>query len=267
MLSDFHIHTRFSGDSDADPIAVLDNALAMDMNHFCFTDHQDFDYNYDTYDFNLPTDAYWDYMPKLQERYADRIQLSIGVETGLEPHLGRRLQAFVAAHPYDFVIGSCHLLHGIDPYYPEFWQGKTDRQALEEYFNTIRATLDTCHDFDVYGHLDYVIRYSPNGIVNYNPADYLEQVDDILKKLIYEGKGIEANSGGMYKGAKFPNPHPILLKRYRELGGEILTVGSDAHTPDRVGYGFAQLAEYLKAAGFRYYCVFKERKPVFLPLL
>jgi histidinol-phosphatase (PHP family) len=266
MLADFHTHTRFSGDSEAEPQAVLDAACALGMEYFCFTDHQDFDYNYDDMDFNLPVEDYWKTMPQLKENYNGKLFVSIGVETGLEPHLGERLHEFVKANAYDFVIGSCHLLHGVDPYYPEFWRGKTDRQALEEYFQIIRATLDTCHDFDVYGHLDYIIRYSPNGITNYNPADYLEQVDDIFKKLIYDGKGIEANSGGMYKGAVYPNPHPLLLKRYRQLGGEIITVGSDAHTPDKVGYGFSQLAEYLKEAGFQYYCVFQNRKAKFLPL-
>ena len=265
MLSDFHVHTHFSGDSEADPEAILDHAVSMGMQHICFTDHQDFDYQYET-DFNLPAEAYWAYMPELRDRRAGQIAVSIGVETGLEVPMGARLHAFVSEHPYDFVIGSCHLLNGIDPYYPDFWQDKMDREALELYFSIIRATLDTCRDFDVYGHLDYIIRYSPNGIQNYNPSDYLEQAEDIFKTLIAEGKGIELNTGGMYKGSVFPNPHPLFLKRYRELGGEIITVGADAHKPDLVGYGFPQAAEYLKEAGFRYYCIFKERKPIFLPL-
>ena len=87
MLSDFHVHTRFSGDSEADPEAILDHAVSMGMQHICFTDHQDFDYQYET-DFNLPAEAYWAYMPELRDRRAGQIAVSIGVETGLEVPMG-----------------------------------------------------------------------------------------------------------------------------------------------------------------------------------
>jgi histidinol-phosphatase (PHP family) len=84
--------------------------------------------------------------------------------------------------------------------------------------------------------------------------------------LIEHGKGLECNTGGLRYGLSQPNPSRRILKRYRELGGEIITIGSDAHTPDYLGYGFQECRRFLLRCGFRYYTVFHGRKPEFIPL-
>ena len=95
---------------------------------------------------------------------------------------------------------------------------------------------------------------------------FSEIIDEILKKIISRNKGIELNTGGTYKGMINTNPHPDIVRRYRELGGEVITVGSDAHTADKIGYGFDAAREILIDAGFSYYAVFKDRKPQFIKL-
>ena len=111
-------------------------------------------------------------------------------------------------------------------------------------------------------HLDYAVRYSPEKV--YDPTDFREIIDEILKQILNKGKGIEINSAGLRKGLSHPNPHPFILKRYKELGGEIITVGSDAHNTADIAADFDVIEEILKETGFKYYTIFKNRKPEFV---
>ena len=116
----------------------------------------------------------------------------------------------------------------------------------------------------MYGHLDYAVRYSPEK--SYNPVDFREIIDEILRKIVSLGKGIEINTAGLRKGLSHANPHPFILKRYRELGGEIITVGSDAHNTADIAADFDLAESFLKDAGFEFYTVFRQRKPHFVRL-
>ena len=113
----------------------------------------------------------------------------------------------------------------------------------------------------MYGHLDYVVRYGPTKNANYSYKKYRDIIDEILKKLIGKGKGIELNMSGYKYGLSHPNPTEEILSRYLELGGEILTLGADAHAPEHVAFDYFRLPELLKQAGFHYYTVFEKRKP------
>ncbi len=259
MISDFHNHTRFSGDSEADIDTVIRTAISLNMKELCITDHQDFDYIEDGVRFEIDPLSYYRTLSQYRETYNGKIDLRIGVETGLGKEFASRLHTFVSSVPFDFVIGSSHLVNGTDPYYPVYWENIAPKQAVENYFLSILENLSVCHDFDVYGHLDYVVRYCKAKDFIYSPFDYADLIDLILKKIISCEKGIELNTGGMYKGSRYPNPHPAIIKRYRELGGEIITVGSDAHTPDYLGYRFDYASDLLQECGFHYYCTFKNR--------
>ena len=151
----------------------------------------------------------------------------------------------------------------MDPYYGKIFEGKTDREVYREAFRETLTCLEGVSSFDVLGHLDYVVRYGRNKAREYTYREFSDEIDAILKKVISEGKGLEMNMGGVKYGLGFANPHPDVLKRYRELGGEIVTVGADAHRPEHVAYDFEEAAEILKSCGFHYYTEFKERRPVF----
>ena len=105
-------------------------------------------------------------------------------------------------------------------------------------------------DFDVYGHLDYVVRYGPNKNQFYSYQKYAEVIDEILRTLIQKGKGIELNTAGFKYGLGHAHPTLDILKRYKELGGEILTIGSDGHTPEQIAWEFDIVPSLLKEAGF-----------------
>ena len=265
MLCDFHLHTCFSGDSDTPPARQIEQAIALGMKQICVTDHHDYGVQTQC-DFRLDLDAYFPAMERLRQQYQDQIRIEIGVELGLQCRVGAYLEELAGRYPFDFIIGSSHFIDGQDPYYPEYFQGRSEADAYRRFFESSLKRVQTLDCFDSYGHLDYVVRYGPARNQNYSYEAYQDLIDPILKTLIEKGKGLECNTGGLRYGLGHPNPCEDILRRYRQLGGEILTIGSDAHSPEQVGYGFQTASRLLAACGFRYYTVFHRRKPEFLPL-
>ena len=266
MLWDTHMHTHFSGDSQATPESMIEAARKKGLNGLCFTDHLDLDYLGGSELFIVDFDKYIPKMRELTTRYEGVFPIHTGIELGLQPHLAPRLTQVLCTYDFDFVIGSTHMVHGLDPYYPGYFDNRTEEEGYREYFTATLENIAAFDGFDVYGHIDYVVRYGPNKNKFYSYEKFADVIDEILRTLIDKGKGIEINTGGFKAGLGHPNPTEAILKRYRELGGEIITVGADAHAPEHVGYAFDKVPGILKEAGFKYYTVFKERKPEFLPL-
>lgn len=267
VTADYHLHSSFSGDSDTPMEEMVLAGIRKGLTQMCFTEHQDFDYpvSEETPEgfFDLNPDSYLYEFLKCREKYADKITLCFGVELGLQPRLSRKNAAFSKAHEYDFIIASSHLCNGKDPYYPAFYEGRPQEEAYREYFESILENLKVFGNFDVYGHLDYVVRYGPQKDNGYSYEQYRDILDKILIKLIQDGKGLELNTGGLLHGLREANPCTAILRRYKELGGEIITTGSDAHTPEHIASGFDRAAEMLTDCGFRYYCTFERRTASF----
>jgi len=254
------MHCNFSGDSKAAPEDMILAAIHKGLKGICFTDHIDWDYPGPT-PFSFNGEEYFKTLMPLKEKYQEQLTIHIGVELGLQPHLKERYAAFAAEHEFDQVIGSSHVVHGFDPYYPEYYEGKTEDEAYLEYFESILENLEVFEDFDVYGHIDYVVRYGPNKNKYFSYEKYKTLIDEILRKIISMGKGIELNMSGYKYGLGHPNPTEEILFRYKELGGEILTLGSDAHAPMHVAYDYYRIPRLLKDAGFDYFTVFEKRVP------
>lgn len=266
MYADFHTHTEFSGDCQVPVRVQIERAAALGMKEFCITDHHDYDAGEGGDLFLLDLDSYFPTLRKLKEEYSGRIRVNIGIELGLQAHIKEYLENLEPKLPVDLIIGSCHFIDGKDPYYPSFFEGRTEKDAYVRYFEVSLNRIRCLSCYDVFGHLDYVVRYGPNQNKYYHFSDYQEYIDPILKTLIEKGKGLECNTSGLKYGLGHPNPSEDILRRYRELGGEILTIGSDAHAPQHIGYDFDRIGPLLKACGFRYYTVFHDRKPEFVPL-
>lgn len=262
ITSDFHTHTDFSDDSDQSMEGAILAMLDRGLKAVCFTEHMDMDYP--TGEFLLDTAAYRAALFELKEKYSDRIEVLFGVELGIMDYLAPRLAEYAAQWDFDFIIGSSHLVNGVDPYYPEYFGEHGDRNGILRYFESILANIKSFSDFDVYGHLDYAVRYS--GAKSYNPADFREIILEILRSLISAGKGIELNTAGLKYGLGYAHPHPWILKSYRELGGEIITIGSDGHKAEHYAWEFDKAAEILKNAGFEYYTEFRKRQPKMIKL-
>lgn len=266
MTADYHMHTSFSTDAENPPEEMIRGAIQKGLRTICITDHMDIDFSENPEEFTFDTERYFAVLKPLQEQYRSVIDVRIGVETGLQPHLGETLHRYVNQYPFDFVIGSVHLIEGEDPYNGVLFRNYTDREAYRKAFEETITNIRNNRDFDVLGHIDYVVRYGKNQAKEYSCGEYSDYIDEILNTLIADGKGIELNTAGLKYGLGFAHPHPDILKRYRELGGEILTIGSDAHKPEHTAYAFEKAKEILRESGFRYYTEFKYRKPDFKSL-
>lgn len=262
---DQHMHCRFSGDSETAPEDMIKSSIENGLDGICFTDHLDYDYKEEPGLFDLNLEDYSKYILSLKEKYSSlpNFDVNFGIEVGLQTHLAQKNNDVISSYPFDFVIGSSHVVNGIDPYYTTFYEGRSEDEAYTEYFESIIDNLHTEADFDVYGHIDYVVRYGPNKNQYYSYKKYADVIDEILRLIIYKGRGIELNTAGFKYGLGHPNPCEDILKRYKQLGGEIITVGSDAHKPEHVAYDFHKVPDILHNAGFKYYCVFSQRKPIF----
>ena len=275
ILSDFHTHSSNSGDSDTPMKLQIDAAIKAGITELCITEHMDMgypdppkDHEDEMCDFVLDADRYHKEYTDMKALYEKEPNINIyfGVELGLQDFIVAENAEFASKYPFDFIIASSHLFDRIDPYFPEYWEGKSETAMIRRYFESIYENICLFSNFDVYGHLDYLVRYMKDKDKNYDYKSYSDEIDTILKKLIEMGKGIEINTGGLKNGLMNPNPCPGIIKRYKELGGEIITVGSDAHTPDYIGYRFDVAEEILKDCGFKYYTVFKSRKPEFIKI-
>lgn len=273
FLADYHIHTHQSGDSEAPMEDVIRSAIEKGLSEICITEHMDYDYpilpDVPKGMFEVDTDAYFDEYKKIKAAYKDQIRIKFGIELGLQPHITDLNAKYIEKYSFDFVIGSNHICHGMDPYYPDFYENRNEKEAVREFFESTLENINAFDNFDVLGHLDYLVRYSPTGESGYDYRDYLDVIEAILKTLISKGKGLDVNSKSLYSNPPLSNPNPCkgILNFYRELGGEIITLGSDAHKPGDVARGFDQTISILKSCGFTGFCTYSGRKVAFHDLV
>lgn len=277
IQADMHMHTWFSTDSEACPRDMADEAVRKGLKTICFTDHFDKDDLEWGEEGIFDVDAYFVEMQKLQEEYAGKLNIRIGIELGLRTYLKDYYEELTKKYLFDFVIGSVHnvpykkdaegnILY-TDPAAEKLFTDRTDKEAYRLMMETTLENVRTSDCFQTLGHLDYVVRYGKSREKEYSYTDYADIIDEILKLLIEKEKGLEVNSAGLKYGLPFAHPHPDVLKHYRELGGEIITIGADAHKPEHIAYDFAKAEEILKSCGFKYYTEFFEQKPVFKQLI
>lgn len=262
-MIDYHIHTNISADCDISMKRMADAAHNKGLKEICFTEHIDLDFPCDlefTVDFNRYRTSYND----VKDSYPD-INIRKGIEAGLEPRTLNHFPSLLAEQNIDYVIGSIHVVFGYDPYYPDFWEKTTKQKTYDEYARLTIECINACDFYDVLGHLGYIAKFCPYEDKLFRYSDYTDAVDTILKGLIHKGKGLEVNTNGLLMTSSTMPEMPI-IKRYYELGGEIITIGSDAHKESIVGYNVTETLQTLKEIGFKYICAFDARKPRFIPI-
>jgi histidinol-phosphatase (PHP family) len=261
------MHTFFSQDGKMTMDEACEKAISVGLQEIAFTDHMDIDLPDNKLAFQIADlDEYIRAVETARTKYRQRLIVKTGVEIGLQDWTLEKATSLVENYPYDFVIASIHIVDGLDPYYPEFHKTRNKIQEYMDYYRTIYDLLQDYDDFNVLGHLDYLRRYCPHA---YEPNDHLIRIDlveSILKLLVEKGKGLEVNTAGFKHYSRQPHPHPDILKRYRELGGEIVTIGSDAHFVEYVGYENKRALEWLKYAGFDYVTSFTAMEPTFIKI-
>ena len=261
MISDYHMHTCFADDSSTSVEAMTERAINLGMKRICITDHYDMDFPGG--EFTLDTVAYLKKLTEVKEKYKDRLDLCVGVELGLQPHLQEEISRYLNEFSFDFVIGSIHLVKGVD-LDDRVKIKKTDEEIYREYFQFTLSNIRNIRGFQSLGHMDYVVRYGYQKEKDYSYYKDADIIDEILRELIQKDIALEVNTGSVKYGLNFVNPHPDILKRYQELGGMMVTAGSDAHRPEQIGCQFQALKQILSDAGFDYLTIFKARKPEFV---
>ena len=258
-MFDYHMHSKVSFDGKEPVESMLRAAEAAGLKEICFTDHTDFDPRAKEQTMFFDDQAYSDAYDHLQ---SSRLKLRRGMEYGMIVDRPELLQQALKRRPFDFVIGSVHFVDGWDVYFPPYWEGKTMDQAERRYLEEVLTCVEKHDDFDVLGHITYISK-SWNNPTN-RPVEYklyADLVDEIFRQLIRKGKGIEVNTSGMTRcGVYLPTREYV--QRFHDLGGKIVTVGSDAHTADRVGEHCTDAARMV-AEIFGYVCTFENRQPIF----
>lgn len=263
-MYDYHTHSSFSDDCSIPMSEMVKTAKAVGVKMYAITDHYDPDYPADEqFAFDLDFNGYHREQELVSEYYSDdKFKVIKGIELGLQAG-DKTIQKCAEAvkYPYDFVIGSFHCIDYRDIWKP-FHENMTPEEATAVYYKYIFETISKFNDFDVLGHINALDRYIP-----YIPdfAPYRETVYEILRFLIDKGKGLEINTSSFrYNMGELTMPSDEILKMYRELGGNIITFGSDSHFPEHICYRYDWAIEYLKSLGFNTLTVFENRTPDFV---
>lgn len=265
-MYDFHIHSHFSTDSTSPMHIYAGKAIELGLKGICFTDHVDPDYASSEISFDFSYDDYMNELIGIRASFCDELEIFSGMELGMQPHNLTDNTAVLKDKSFDFVIGSIHCVNRKDMYDGSFIEGRTINEGILNYFKDMLYCIDNFNDYDVLGHLDGVRRYIGNNEDKFSYNLYKGLIHDVLCKLINSYKGIEINTAGPRYGLSSIHPLPEILKLYRFLGGEIITIGSDSHSPDTLGYGHESALKLLSELGFRYYTIYKDRKPIFIKL-
>ncbi len=264
MYFDYHLHSNFSHDSKTPMEDIVKAALKLPLKEICITDHVDYNvifHGKDTnYDFS--TVQYFSTISYLQKIYANQITIKKGVEIGLQPHILRQCSQYVENYDFDFVIASIHSINKYELIHKHLFRENTQKEAYEIYYKTLYHILNNFKNYSVVGHLDLIKRYDPfPSILKDN--EFLDILDEILKIIILDGKGIEINTSSFRYGLPNLTPSTFILKRYKQLGGTIITTGSDAHTTKHIADNFPYIYHILKQLGFQYVCTFQHMQPIF----
>lgn len=258
---DNHMHSSFSGDATFPMEEMVEESIKLGLKTITFTDHLDLDYAEEPGLFELDLANYVPKVLQIKETYQKDIEILLGLELGLQPHLAEIHQEIVGSYPWDYVIGSSHVVKGVDPYYPTFWEKVSEEEGYRLYFESILENIHAFNNFDAYGHLDYIVRYGPNKDKFYSYEKYADIIDVVLKAMIVENIALEVNAGAFRNDMAHPNPCEDIIKKYLEFGGQNITIGADAHRPVQIALEYKKLEEILKDCGVKELTVFRKRKP------
>lgn len=266
-LADYHVHTSFSNDCNIDIEDIIYNAIKKNMKEIAITDHVDIDYPKSTEEDYFDFDEYFYTIKKLRDYYKNKIDIIFGVELGLQTHIKADINKFVNKYPLDFIIGSIHTVDYLELHNGDFFIGKKQKESYLRYFEIVLENVKNFDEYDVVGHLDYIIRYGNYEKKQLRYNDYSDIIDEILKIIITKDKGIEVNTSGYKYNLNVTHPQYDIVKRYKELGGKIITIGSDSHHYKTLCSNFDIAYDLIKEVGFKEITLFRNRKPLFKKIL
>ena len=272
MFADYHVHTEFSDDSAYPMVDVIRDAVEMGMEEICITDHVDYgvkkDWDQGEISYrngeplaNVNYPGYMEKIRQMKETWGDKIRIRTGMEFGVQRHTIPEFEKLFHRYSFDFIILSIHQVEDKEFWTQDFQRGKTQEEYNLRYYEELLTVVEKYKNYSVLGHMDLIARYDEAGIYPFEKIKLM--ADKILKIVIAEGKGIEINTSSHRYGLQDTMPSADILKLYRDLGGKILTIGSDSHKPEQLGAYIEETKELLKDIGFQYFCTYEDMKPVF----
>lgn len=265
IITDYHVHTEFSGDCNTPMAEIVRRSIQLGLKEVMLTDHLDFDYPNKELSFEIDYEEYMRNINILRAHYKE-IDILMGVEVGYQPHLNDRFNEVLNAYPFDFVICSIHAWNGLEIDKGDLFKGRSQEDGYRAYFEMLKHAVENFNNCDVYGHLDFIVRYGDFQDKTLSYQTYKDIIDEILSMIIKKGKGIELNTSGLRYNLNSMHPNRDILKRYFELGGGIITLGSDAHMLKDLCADFDKAIKHLKEIGFTKITTFKNRKPSFIKI-
>ncbi len=266
IFYDNHIHSQFSPDSRMKLEDAAEKASEMGLAGISVTDHLDLDAPRASDEFLFDIGRQQSAIEAVAARYHD-LKIFKGIEVGLQPGSIEKTREFLSDYKFDTIIASIHFIDGQDPYYGDYYMGKDYREAYGRALETIYQTAVEFKDFDILGHFDYIARYAPYSERNITYSRFGDLLDTILKYLAQEGKAFEINTNTYReRNSHTPVLDTAILKRFRELGGEALSLGSDAHDKERIAENFKVYSEIALGCGFEYLVHFEGRTPFYTPI-
>ena len=275
MLADYHVHCMFSDDSWYFPEKVVQDAIKLNLDEICFTDHVDYGVKPDLADalsarvidgarvVNVDYDAYFPCVAELREKYADQIVVKTGLEFGTQTHTIPQFNALWDrwGSELDFVLLSIHQVGDLEFWTGDFQEGRTQEEYNLAYYQELLDVVTQFEHYSVLAHVDLIKRYDPAGILNF-PANR-DLVAATLEHAISQGKGIELNTSSVRYGLADSQPAREILELYRDLGGSIITLGSDSHAPEHLGAYIRRFQHLLADIGFEGFHTFSKMEPTF----
>ncbi len=270
-IVDCHTHSSFSIDSQMPFKDGVLSAINAGLGGLIFTDHLDLDYpksenGESKYEYTFDFAARSKFLDNIRNEFGTSVKILKGLELGFQPQIIEQANEIVKNYDFDFVILSVHVVDRIDLCHKAFHEGQPKEKVFTRYLQAIYESVDKFDDFDVVGHIGYICRYVSYPDKSLKYADYSDILDMIFKKVIQKGKGIEVNTAGYFYKLGFTHPDFDSIARYKELGGEIITIGSDSHDASRIGENFGLVVKQLSEIGFKYVTYFENRKPVFVKI-
>ena len=266
MYTDTHNHTReFSPDADMTIEELVASAVSKDIRRVGITQHYEIDNpdpgdNIRTFDLKLYDNEFklW------KERYKDQVELLKGIEFGYQTTTAEKIDRTVNENFFDIVILSNHLFGNRDVYYSDIVYKTERRERHRIYIGKMAEMADRCNNYDIIAHYDYVNRYNPVKDETVFYDDCPEEFDALFETMISKEKALEINTRSIEAQIRKSSAHIMpdrkILERYISMGGKLISIGSDSHTPETLGIHFGKTASYLKSLGINELCYFKGRK-------
>ncbi len=263
-LYDYHMHSTNSSDGKSTISELCAGAIAAGLEEIAVTDHFEPSLGNEKYPFYKPGSYFLDIL-KARLVFGREIKIKYAVELG-QPHIYPEYsQKLIEAYPYDYVLASLHRMRNNKDFGDITYNAANVTFYCIKYLNELKS-LAQWNKFDCIGHLDLVKRYASGNGTKADFMDHRDKLEEILTMIIQNGKGIEVNTSGLRQSAGECLPGFDIISFYRQLGGEIITVGSDAHIAGDVGKGIKDAIEIIQRAGFNYMTVYTGRQPSMIKL-